>query len=83
MSATVCPRGLVDELPGWAALKAVFPAATVVAPPDLHVWATCLASALTHRGRLSADDVRTFTLLYEDVMPRLPGLINKPVPARP
>lgn len=83
VSATVCPRGLVDELPGWEALKAVFPAATVVAPPDLHVWANCLASALTHRARLSADDVRTFTLLYEDVMPGLPGLINEPVPARP
>ena len=82
VSAAVYPRRLLDELPGWEPLKAVSGAAAVVAPPELHVWATCLASALTHRGRLSADDVRAFTLLYEDVMPRLPGLINEPVPAR-
>ena len=82
VSAAVCPRWLLDEHPGWEPLKAAFPAAAVVAPPELHVWATCLASALTHRGRLSADDVRTFTMLYEDLMPRLPGLIDEPVPAR-
>jgi hypothetical protein len=54
----------------------------VVAPPELHVWATCVASALTHRVRLSADDVRTFTLLYDEDLPRLAALINEPVPVR-
>jgi hypothetical protein len=83
VSATVYPQRLLDELPGWEPLTAAFPGgADGVAPPELHLWATCLSSVLTHRPRLSADDVRTFTLLYEDVMPPLPELINEPLPTR-
>lgn len=81
VSAAVFPQRLLDELPGWASLVAGIPGARAVAPPELHAWATCLASALTHRARLSADDVRTFTLLYEVDLPQLAGLINNPVPA--
>jgi hypothetical protein len=83
VSAAVCPRRLLDGLPAWEPLKAALSRADVVAPPELHAWATCLASALTHRGRLSADDVRLLTFLFEDRMPQLPTLINEPVPASP
>jgi hypothetical protein len=83
VSAAVYPRRLLDELPGWGASCAALPHNSVATPPELHAWATCLASALTHRARLSADDVRTFTLLYEEELPRLAALINEPVPAGP
>jgi hypothetical protein len=82
VSASVYPRRLLDEHPGWGSLSQAFPGSSVVAPPELHAWATCLASALTHRARLSAGDVRTFTTLYEDVLPQLTARINSPVPAR-
>jgi hypothetical protein len=80
VSAAVCPRRLLDDLPAWRPVTTAFAGATVVAPPELHEWATCLAAALTHRMRLSADDVRTFTSLYEEDLPRLSALVNGPVP---
>lgn len=46
---------------------------------DLHDWATCLASALTHRGRLSAEDIRVFCLLPGEILPGLEPLLNSPV----
>jgi hypothetical protein len=79
VSAAVCPRWLLDELPAWQPVVAAFAGRDVVAPPDLHEWATCLASALTHRMRLSADDMRTFTSLYEEDLPRVSSLVNGPV----
>ena len=78
VSAAVCPRGLLDALPGW---RVDLTAGCHAAPPELHAWATCLASALTHRARLSADDVRTFASLYEKELPQLVALLNSPVPA--
>jgi hypothetical protein len=83
VSAAVCPRRLLDELPAWEPLKAAFCGTDALAPPELHAWATCLAAALTHRGRLSAEDVRVLTFLFEEHLPQLPALINEPVPALP
>lgn len=79
VSAAACPRALLDELPGWQPLAAAVPGATVVAPAELHEWATCLASALTHRARLSSDDVRTFALPFAVDLPQLTSLLNGPL----
>jgi hypothetical protein len=81
VSASVYPRRLLDDLPGWGSSGFALPDGSVARLQDLHAWATCLASALTHRARLSAENVRTFTSLYEDVLPQLTALINSPVPA--
>jgi hypothetical protein len=81
VSASVYPRRLLDELPGWGSSRYSRSDTLGPTPPELHAWATCLASALTHRARLSADDVRAFTLLSDHKLPRLAALINSPVPA--
>ena len=79
VSAAVYPQRLLNQLPGWAPLVAALPGGSVVAPPELREWATCLASALTHRARLSAEDVRTLTFLYNDDLPRLAAVLDTPL----
>lgn len=79
VSAAVFPEQVLDELPGWAPLVSGVPGATVTSPPELHEWATCLAAALTHRGRLSADEVRLLTRLAGSLLPGLTSALNRPV----
>lgn len=47
--------------------------------PGLQEWASCLTSALTHRQRLSAEDVRTFAHPVRAVLPGLEQLLNTPL----
>ena len=43
--------------------------------PSLEDWATCLTSALTHRDRLSEEDVAVFVAPFADLLPGLEGLL--------
>jgi hypothetical protein len=45
----------------------------------LQVWATCVTSALTHRVRLSAEDVTAFCSPFRDLLPGLERRMNEPL----
>jgi len=45
----------------------------------LQEWASCLTSALTHRQRLCAEDVRTFAHPVRAVLPGLEQILNTPL----
>ncbi|MGN6574140.1 MAG: hypothetical protein ACTHKG_00500 [Nocardioides sp.] len=47
--------------------------------PELRDWATCMKAALSHRARLSADDVRTLALSFEMDCPTLEEVLNTPL----
>ncbi len=51
--------------------------ATAIA--SLHEWATNIASALTYRARLTADDVDAFVAPYRIRIPDLERILNQPV----
>jgi hypothetical protein len=51
---------------------------TIGGQAELVGWATCLATVLTHRARLSAEDVRTFAAPFARLMPQLESVINSP-----
>ena len=46
---------------------------------QLSVWLTCLTSALVHRAKLSADDVRTFAAPVRSVLPGLEQALHTPL----
>ena len=80
VSASIYPRRSLERLPGWASVMPGAAGAEVPAvTSDLHDWATCVASALIHRSRLSADDVRVFSLLPGELLPGLEPMLNAPV----
>jgi hypothetical protein len=80
VSAAACPwEPVLASLPGWRPLLAGLPGATLGSCPELHHWATCLTSALTHRAWLSAEDVRTFCYLHREILPGLVDLLNNPL----
>ncbi|WP_107764669.1 hypothetical protein [Nocardioides terrigena] len=81
-----CPwRGTLDQLPAWGPLLegVAGPGVRVeLAPlPEFQEWANCLTAALTHRPRLSASEVRAFTLPFEDLLPGLVRLLDEPLTA--
>ena len=45
--------------------------------PPLHEWASCVTAAITHRDRLSADEVRTFVAPFADLLPDLAILLRE------
>ena len=80
VSAAACPwESLLAQLPGWQPVRDAVPGAVLGPMLELHQWATCLTAALTHRARLSAADVRTFTAPHLALLPKLPALLNSPL----
>jgi len=79
-SAASCPwEPVLSKLPGWQPLLRGLPGAVIAPLWDLGHWATCVASALTHRARLSAEDVRTFAVPFATDLPQLEAALNTPV----
>jgi len=79
-SAASCPWDPeLSGLPGWQPLLRALPGAVIAPMWDLGHWATCVASALTHRARLSAEDVHTFAVPFATVLPQLEELLNTPL----
>lgn len=79
-SAASCPWGPeLSRLPGWEPLLRGLPGAVIAPLWDLGHWATCVSSALTHRARLSADDVRTFAVPFAEDLPQLEAVLHSPV----
>ena len=69
----------LSSLPGWRPLLEAVPQAVVAPLAPLQEWATCLSSALTHRWRLSSDDVRTLAAPFRQDLPLLERRLNEPV----
>jgi hypothetical protein len=79
-SAASCPwTSELSELPGWRPLLRGLPGAVIAPSWDLGHWATCVSAALTHRARLSAEDVRTFAVPFGEDLPQLEAVLNSPV----
>lgn len=79
-SAASCPwHDVLCGLPGWQPLLRALPGAVIAPMWDLGHWATCVASALTHRARLSAEDVHTFAVPFATDLPQLEAVLNTPV----
>jgi hypothetical protein len=79
-SAANCPwEPVLAGLPGWQPLRKALPDAAVGPMPDLEDWATCFTSALTHRARLTSEEVATFAYLYEVDLPQLASVLNTPL----
>ncbi len=55
------------------------PGASIGEMPELRGWATCMTTALSHRARLSADDVRTLALPFRADCPGFEELLNTPL----
>ena len=79
VSAVGCPWEALATLPGWKPLLRGLPGASIGEMPELRDWATCMTTALSHRARLSADDVRTLALPYRVDCPGLQELLNTPL----
>ena len=78
VSAAGCPwESLLARLPGWRAVLDKLPNAVLSPVPELHEWATCLTSALTHPTRLSTEDLRTFAAPYQALLPQLPTVLDR------
>jgi hypothetical protein len=45
----------------------------------LQEWATCVTSALTHRQRLTAEEVELFVWPVRSVLPGLDRVLNQPI----
>lgn len=79
-SAANCPwDSVVAELPGWRPLTEALPGAPIAPMPDLEDWATCFTSALTHRSRLTSEDVETFARPYQVDLPQMASVLNTPL----
>jgi hypothetical protein len=79
-----CPwRGVLDQLPAWRALvsqQGLDPDDVEIAPlTELHDWASLMTSAICHRARLSAAEVRSLAEPYREVLPQLETVLNEPV----
>jgi hypothetical protein len=80
VSAAACPwEPVLADLPAWRPLLGALPDLRIAAIPELHRWATCLTSALTHRARLSADDVDAFVAPHLSALSGLAEVVNAPV----
>jgi hypothetical protein len=83
-----CPWvGRLGTLPAWrtawGTLLTAETAIEVQPVPVLQEWASGVTSAICHRGRLSADDVRVLAAPCVDVLPDLERVLNEPVVGRP
>jgi hypothetical protein len=67
----------LSSLPGWRPLRQAVPRATIAPVAPLQEWATCVSSALTHRMRLSPDDVRTLAAPFRRDVPLLEERLNQ------
>jgi hypothetical protein len=80
VSAAGCPwEATLLSLPAWRPLFDAVPQAVVAPLAPLQEWATCLSSALTHRWRLSNDEVRTLAAPFRQDLPLLERRLNEPV----
>jgi hypothetical protein len=79
VSAVGCPWEVLATLPGWEPLLCGLPGASIGEMPQLRDLATCLTTALSHRARLSSDDVRTLALPYKIDCPDLEEVLNTPM----
>lgn len=80
VSAAGCPREpVLTTLPAWPAVAAVRPGRRTDPVGELQHWATCVASALTYRARLSAEDVTTLTAPHQLHLPGLQQVIDNPL----
>ena len=79
-SAASCPwEPELRDLPGWRPLLNRFADAEMAPMWQLESWATCFCSALTHRARLTAEDVTTFAAPFRVVLPSLEEVLNTPL----
>jgi hypothetical protein len=81
-SAAACPPvlELLEGTPAGAALgRAAGQGRGVQQLAGLQEWATCLSSALTHRQRLTAAEVRLFAWPVHSVLPGLERVLNEPL----
>lgn len=79
-SAVNCPWDAeLSGLLGWQPLLRTRPDRTIGGQAELAGWATCVAAALTHRARLSAEDVRTLAVPFATVLPQLEEFLNTPL----
>jgi hypothetical protein len=80
VSAAGCPwEPALSSLPGWRPLVGTVPHGVVAPLEPLQEWATCVSSALTHRWRLSNDDVHTLAAPFRQDLPLLEQRLNAPV----
>ncbi|HET7326767.1 MAG TPA: hypothetical protein VFJ14_05705 [Nocardioidaceae bacterium] len=76
-SAANCSwNDVLCALPGGQPLLWTARGADIGSAPLLESWATCVASALTHRARLSTEDVHTFAVPFAADLPHLEGVLN-------
>ena len=78
---------LEDRLLAWAVVSAAgMPDLTLggalAQPPGLQRWASVLTSALTHRARLSAEEVTLLANPMRDLLPTLESRLNQPIVAK-
>ena len=75
---------LEDRLLGWSVVSAAaMPDLTlgglVHVPPGFQRWACALTSALTHRARLTAEEVGCLAAPMRELLPALEGTLNAPI----
>ena len=75
---------LEDRLLGWALVSAAgMPDLTLGGinhvPPGFQRWSTVLTSALTHRARLTADEVVCLARPIRSLVPHLEEVLNRPI----
>jgi hypothetical protein len=80
--ALVSPAGCpwtptLSSLPGWRPLLAAVPNGVLAPLEPLQTWATCITSALTHRMRLSGDDIRTLAAPFRQDLAMLERRLNE------
>jgi hypothetical protein len=81
VSASVYPHQALADVPGWRPLHDQVPGGRLLPPRELQQWATCLASALTHRERLPDDDVATFVSPFAEDLPQLAEALDRRLPS--
>jgi hypothetical protein len=79
--ALVSPAGcpwdpMLSSLPGWRPLLEAVPHGVIAPLKPLQEWATCLTSALTHRMRLSGEDIRSLAAPFRQDLPGLERRLN-------
>lgn len=80
VSAAGCPWDpTLASLPGWRPLLEAVPHGVLAPLALLEDWATCVSSALTHRLRLSGEDVRVLAAPFRQDLPLLERRLNEPV----
>jgi hypothetical protein len=78
VSPAGCPWGpTLSSLPGWRPLLEAVPNGVLAPLEPLQAWATCITSAVTHRMRLSSDDIRTLAAPFRQDLPLLGRRLNE------